>query len=97
MRSTQVFERMSIQLGAAKLVEQVLQLIPPDEENDEQFWVKDCQNNDQLVENLSYSKMLYEMDHCNARYFDQGENMLMPYPICASAGKHSENDRKREI
>lgn len=39
--------------------------------------------------------MLYELDHCGARYFDQGENMLLPYPICASAGVHSENDRRR--
>lgn len=39
--------------------------------------------------------MLYEQDHCGARFFDQGENMLMPYNLCASAGMHTVNERKR--
>ena len=60
LRSTQIFDRMNFQLGAGKLVESVLQALPPDENEAEEFWVKDCLNNPALVENLSYSKMLYE-------------------------------------
>ena len=51
---------MNMQLGAGKLVEQVLQIVPPEEHENDEYWVRDCLNNPNLVENLSYSKMLYE-------------------------------------
>mmetsp|Transcript_14013 Transcript_14013/g.23806 ORF Transcript_14013/g.23806 Transcript_14013/m.23806 type:complete len:293 (+) Transcript_14013:368-1246(+) len=65
-------EMLNKVLGTETLVDQILEMIGYRFELDQPEWPEDAHPNPKLMKNLSYSKMLTEVNHREPRYLDEG-------------------------
>ena len=78
---------MNKQLGTETLIDKIIEAFPVENEIGDR-WVRDCEHNPLNKNNLSYSKMLYEIDRLEPRQV-LPDNSRTPYALCSNSGRHS--------
>jgi hypothetical protein len=81
-------------LGTEQLIDKILEIITP-EEDEEEDWPLDAHPNDDLVKSLSYTKMTNEVNHRELRAFNKA-GVVDSLGICSSnTGCHSTSKKWR--
>ena len=99
---TEKFNRfLDDQLGTEVLINKILEIINPEEEDenaeefDETDWPIDTIPNPKVRRNLSYTKMINEVNHRNPRKISTSSEVV-PHPIFGTEiGSHSVDPKKR--
>lgn len=82
-------------LGTEQLIDKILEIITPENEDEEGDWPLDAHPNDDLVKGLSYTKMTNEINHRELRAFNKA-GVVDSLGICSSnTGCHSTSKKYR--
>lgn len=81
-------------MGTELLIDNIIEAFPKEEELGVK-WERDCVHNPMVKENLSYSKMMHEVNKLEPRKV-LPNNVRAPYGLCMNAGRHSSKYESRK-